>query len=324
MQIYLLNRQGEIPKRLETVERLPDEGFVWLDFTRSEAKDWPLWAEKLSGEKVHEAHVTDSFNDDHPSYYDGTEDYDMLIFKGLTPEECESSSQLIVTKSAAFFMFDKLLITVHAAENVSFLRIKEKFCETRLRFPSTPIGLVHSILDIMVDHYLTIVDELEDRLEHLQDALLDPKNPFEDWQELLHYRKQAHNFELLCEHNLEAIGTWRRRMRIELSENQRVRLDDLTEHLSRVQTHGDALQKDVEVAVQLHFASVSHRTNEIVRTLTAVSIVFFPMTLITGIYGMNFDNMPELHSRWGYFIVLGGMATLGIGLMLWFRRRKVF
>ena len=324
MQIYLLNRQGEIPKRLETVERLPDEGFVWLDFTRSEAKDWPLWAEKLSGEKVHEAHVTDSFNDDHPSYYDGTEDYDMLIFKGLTPEECESSSQLIVTKSAAFFMFDKLLITVHAAENVSFLRIKEKFCETRLRFPSTPIGLVHSILDIMVDHYLTIVDELEDRLEHLQDALLDPKNPFEDWQELLHYRKQAHNFELLCEHNLEAIGTWRRRMRIELSENQRVRLDDLTEHLSRVQTHGDALQKDVEVAVQLHFASVSHRTNEIVRTLTAVSIVFFPMTLITGIYGMNFDNMPELHSRWGYFIVLGGMATLGIGLLLWFKRRKVF
>ena len=324
MQIYLLNRQGEIPKRLETVERLPDEGFVWLDFTRSEAKDWPLWAEKLSGEKVHEAHVTDSFNGDHPSYYDGTEDYDMLIFKGLTPEECESSSQLIVTKSAAFFMFDRLLITVHAAENVSFLRIKEKFCETRLRFPSTPIGLVHSILDIMVDHYLTIVDELEDRLEHLQDALLDPKNPFEDWQELLHYRKQAHNFELLCERNLEAIGTWRRRMRIELSENQRVRLDDLTEHLSRVQTHGDALQKDVEVAVQLHFASVSHRTNEIVRTLTAVSIVFFPMTLITGIYGMNFDNMPELHSRWGYFIVLGGMATLGIGLMLWFRRRKVF
>ena len=324
MQIYLLNRQGEIPKRLETVERLPDAGFVWLDFTRSQAEDWPLWAEKLSGEKVHEAHVTDSFNDDHPSYYDGTEDYDMLIFKGLTPEECESSSQLIVTKSAAFFMFDRLLITVHAAENVSFLRIKEKFCETRLRFPSTPIGLVHSILDIMVDHYLTIVDELEDRLEHLQDALLDPKNPFEDWQELLHYRKQAHNFELLCEHNLEAIGTWRRRMRIELSENQRVRLDDLTEHLSRVQTHGDALQKDVEVAVQLHFASVSHRTNEIVRTLTAVSIVFFPMTLITGIYGMNFDNMPELHSRWGYFIVLGGMATLGIGLLLWFKRRKVF
>ena len=64
-------------------------------------------------------------------------------------------------------------INAIVAENVSFSRVKEKFCETKLRFPSTPIGLVHSILDIMVDRYLMIVDELEDRLEKLQDALLD-------------------------------------------------------------------------------------------------------------------------------------------------------
>ena len=324
MQIYQLNRQGEIPKRIAAVEQLPAEGFIWLDFTRSEARDWPLWVEKLTGEKVHEAHVTDSFNGDHPSYFDGTEDYDMLIFRGLTPEDCESARNLIVTKSAAFFLFDRLLVSVHAAENDSFQRVKEKFCETKLRFPSTPIGLVHSILDIMVDRYLLIVDELEDRLEKLQDALLDPKDPFDDWQELLNYRKQAHQFELLCEHNLQAIGTWRRRMRVELTENQRVRLDDLVEHLTRVQVHGDALQKDVEVAVQLHFASMSHRTNEIVRTLTAVSIVFFPLTLITGLYGMNFDNMPELHWKYGYFMVLGLLASLGIGLVLWLKSRKVF
>ena len=324
MQIYRLNRQGEIPVRLDSIEQLPDEGFIWLDFTRSDARDWPQWAERLTGEKIHDAHIADSFNGDHPSYFDGTEDYDMLIFRGLTPEDCESATDLIVTKSAAFFMFDRLLVTVHAAENVSFSRVKEKFCETKLRFPSTPIGLVHSILDIMVDRYLMIVDELEDRLEKLQDALLDPKDPFDDWRELLSYRKQAHSFELLCEHNLQTIGTWRRRMRVELTENQRVRLDDLVEHLTRVQVHGDALQKDVEVAVQLHFASMSHRTNEIVRTLTAVSIIFFPMTLITGIYGMNFDNMPELHWQHGYFMVLGLLASLGLGLLGWLKYRKVF
>jgi magnesium transporter len=324
MQIYRLNRQGECPVRLDSVEQLPAEGFIWLDFTRSDARDWPQWAERLTGEKVHEAHISDSFNGDHPSYFDGTEDYDMLIFRGLTPEDCESATHLIVTKSAAFFLFDRLLITVHAAENVSFQRVKEKFCETKLRFPSTPLGLVHAILDLMVDRYLTIVDELEDRLEKLQDALLDPKDPFDDWQALLDYRKQAHQFELLCEHNLQTIGTWRRRMRIELTENQRVRIDDLVEHLTRVQVHGDSLQKDVEVAVQLHFAAMSHRTNEVVRTLTAVSIIFFPMTLITGIYGMNFENMPELKWRYGYFAVLALLATLGIGLVLWLKRRKVF
>ena len=60
MQIYRLNRQGEIPVRLDQVEQLPAEGFIWLDFTRSDARDWPQWAERLSGEKIHDAHIAET------------------------------------------------------------------------------------------------------------------------------------------------------------------------------------------------------------------------------------------------------------------------
>jgi Mg2+ and Co2+ transporter CorA len=221
MQIYLFSRQGEVPQRLDSVESLPDEGFVWLDFTRHEAQSWPKRVEQLAGFKVHEDHVADSYNGDHPSVFEGTEDYDMLIFQGLTPEDCESTHNLIVTKSAAFFMFDHLLVSVHASENVSFDVVKRKFCESKLRFPSTPFGLVHVILDTMADRYSTIVDELETRLDHLQDMLLDPKNPFEDWRELLRQRKQAHELELLCEQNQVALDSWKREMRVELSDGDR-------------------------------------------------------------------------------------------------------
>lgn len=324
MQIFQFSRQGERPVRLERIERLPDEGFVWLDFTRQSAGEWSAWAERLAGVKVNEEHITDSFNGDHPSNFDGTEDYDVLIFQGLTPEDCENTQELIVTKSAAFFLFDRLLISVRAAENLSFEAVKKKFCETKLRFPSTPFGLVHVVLDTMVDRYLTITDELEDRLERIGDALMDPKNSFEDWRELMRYRKQAHALELLCDKNLDTLNAWQREMRTEITESQRIRLADLREHIQRVARHADSIQRDIEIAVQLHFASVSHRTNQVMRTLTVLSAIFFPLTLLTGIWGMNFENMPELAWQYGYPFALSVISVVGISLMIWFKRRGLF
>ncbi len=323
MQIFQFSRQGVIPDRLDHVEQLPEEGFIWLDFTRDETVDWTDWAHRLTGMRINIEHVSDSLNEDHPSYSDGTEDYDMLVFQALTPVTRDTQT-LIAPKSAAFFIFDHLLITVRSPQNVSFDSVKRKFCETKLRFPSTPFGMVHVILDMMVERYISITDELEDRLERISDELIDPKSPFEDWQQLMGYRKQAHALELMCGKNIDALDTWRREMRVEISENQRIRLNDLREHIQRVSMHADALQRDIEIAVQLHFSSVAHRTNKIVQSLTVLSAIFFPLTLITGIYGMNFDHMPELHWRYGYFMVLGLLVTVAGALLLFFRRRGIF
>jgi magnesium transporter len=324
MQIYQFGREGQTPVHLEHIETLPADGLIWLDFTRQEARDWPIWAERLTGARINSEHVIDSFNGDHPSSFESVEDYDVLIFQGLTPEDCESTQNLIVTKSAAFFFFDHLLITVRASENVSFDLVKRKFRETRQRFPSTAFGFAHVVLDTMVQRYVTITDELEDRLERIGDALLDPRNPYDDWRELMRYRKQSHALEVLCEKNLDTLDDWQRDMRAELSEGQRVRLTDLREHLERIARHADALQRDIEMAVQLHFAAVGHRTNKVVQTLTVLSAIFFPLTLLTGIWGMNFQHMPELGWRYGYPMALTVISVVGIGLMLYFKRRRLF
>lgn len=323
MQIFQFSRQGERPVRLDSIDKLPSEGFVWLDFTRQNAREWPGWVQRLTGIVVMDEHISDSFNGDHMSCFDGTEDYDVLIFQGLTPEDCESAQNLIVTKSAAFFLFDGLLVSVRASENASFEVVKKKFCETKLRFPSTPFGLVHVVLDTMVERYFTITDELEDRLERIGDALMDPKNPYHDWRELMRYRKQAHALETLCEKNLDTLNAWQREMRTEITESQRIRLNDLREHIERVERHADAIQRDIEIAIQLHFASVSHKTNEVVRSLTVLSAIFFPLTLLTGIWGMNFEHMPELSWRHGYAFALTTISVVGISLMVYFKRRRI-
>lgn len=324
MQIYKFTRLGERPERLTEITELPSEGFVWLDFTRSQARDWPSWAQRLAGVTVNEAHIIASFNGNHPSVFGHGNDYEMVIFQGLTPEDCESTDNLIVTKSAAFFIFDNLLITLRAAENVSFDVVKRNFCEVKLRFPSTPFGLIYVVLDTMVDRYFAITDELEDRLEHISDLLLNPKSDFNDWQPLMRFRKQSHALELLCEKNLEAIDAWQRGMHLETTENQRIRLFDLREHIQRVMHHADSLQRDTEAAIQLHFSVVSHRTNQIMQVLTVLSAIFFPLTLLTGIWGMNFKHMPELDTRYGYFFALALIIGFAGMLLMFFKKRRFF
>jgi len=83
-------------------------------------------------------------------------------------------------------------------------------------------------------------------------------------------------------------------------------------------------ERDLESAIQLHFAIAAERTNRIMRVLTVFSAVFLPLTFLVGVYGMNFDYMPELRWRYGYFFALGFMAALSLGLLLLFKRKRYF
>ena len=74
--------------------------------------------------------------------------------------------------------------------------------------------------------------------------------------------------------------------------------------------------------MDVHLSFQSNRLNQQMRLLTVITVIFMPLTLLTGIYGMNFDNMPELHWHYGYFILLGVMATIIISLLVFFNRRK--
>lgn len=318
--LYFLNRAR--PTQLEKLDTAPTEGFVWLDMVRGEDMDWPALVRHLTGASVHERHVHDADNLQHPSFFDSTSDYDMVVFRGLTPGAEEQGS--FTSRPTVLFLFDHMLLTVRPADSHSIPLIKKRLRENQGRVPLRPEGLMHLILSAIVDRFLELREPLSRQLETWRANLLDPKHPFEDWMTLMEHRSQLRALEMMCEEQEDAVTLWRENTGIDMDDHIMVRYNDLVEHVRRVMKFAADQQNSIESLVQLHFSAVSHRTNEIMRVLTVVSAIFLPLSLVAGIFGMNFVNMPELHYENAYFFALGGMAALGLGLLALFKWKGWF
>jgi magnesium transporter len=257
------------PESLDRLEQLPADGYVWLDFVREDAPDWKAEVERLTGVKAYEPHVVDSMNPDHPSISESTDCYEMIIFRGLASDEIDS----FTSRPTVFFLFEKLLVTVRARESSSVVAVMDRLLERTVRIPRRGAGLLLLVLSAMVDRFMALREPLATRMEEWQDALLDPANPFDDWMSLLRQRNRLQRLERMCDEQADALNAWCEDTIQELDASLTVRLNDVLEHIRRVRTHAQHLESHLESMVQIHFAAVAHRTNDIMRVLTVLTAV---------------------------------------------------
>jgi len=320
MEIFHLVR-GRPPQRIESLETLPAEGFIWLDFVRGKDSGWETWPKRLLGVDLDPRHVVDSRDVAHKAFFDVTASYDLLVFDEIAPQGVEFRLE---TRSAAMFIFERLLLSVRSEDNTSFSTLKQKFAEGATRSPGNVRVLTEMLLDNMAYRFLTIGEAFNQRLEDLQGSLLDPKSSFKEWPRLLEGRRDAYRIEWMCKSQVKTLERWHRQSRIEWSNPEETRLSDIGEHISLLRDAAADLERHIEAAVQIYFASTTYRTNEIVRTLTVFSAIFLPLTFLVGVYGMNFEVMPELGLAFGYPALLFVMLLVAILLLLFFRRRGYF
>ena len=342
MQLFLIEKDQPI-ERIDSAERLPDSGWLWIDAAVSEpAEPWRELAEKLTGVRIFDAHMTDVANETHPSYFDNTSNYEVVIFRGLSAQIEVSDDKTVRAAPGAethhspintqpyriksapitFLLFPRLLITVRPEEAPAIGAVRTRLMTNATRIPATPVELTYRVLNAMVDRYLELRQPLTDKLDRWQRNLLDPRRPFDDWHALLEQRIEIRKLEHLCEEQRDAIQEWRDHHLEQLSDAMNVRLSDLLEHIARVLNHAQRLEQTAESAVQLHFSATANRTNQIMRTLTIITAIFMPLNLITGIYGMNFKEIPGLDWHWGFWVTLGGMGLVACLLLLFFRYKQ--
>src|SRR3569623_1757504 len=198
------------------------------------------------------------------------------------------------------------------------------------RSPATPQELMLRSLNAMVDLYLDLRQPLTSQIDRWQRALRNPRRPFNDWMALLDTRIELHKLDHLCEEQHDALQELRDHFVDSFGnvENHRnhdlllVRINDVMEHVTRVLNHARRLEASIESAVQIHFSAMAHRTSEIMRTLTVITALFMPLTLITGIFGMNFVEMPLLKDKSGFWVTMAMMAIIVAELLFLFRRKR--
>lgn len=323
-------------------QRLPDEGFVWLDVPTGADRGWADDVRRLTGIALFDEHLSDSENASHPSFYDATERYEMIIFRALAfkPDLLDHDPDqpiVIATRPAVFFVLPRCLVTIRAADSRLFASLRERLlsaAQFNQRLPQQPEELMFRLLSAMVDRYLELRKPLTEKLDAWQRQLLNPRRAFRNWAPLLEAKMEIRKLQNLSEEQLDAIQEWRDE-RIEhadpaagthslppISSMLAVRSTDLTEHIQRVLNHARSLESAVESAIQLHYAATSYRTAEIMRVLTVLTAVFMPLTLITGIFGMNFEFLPGIHSRAGFWITLGTMVLIALLLIAFFSAKR--
>ncbi|RUP24987.1 MAG: magnesium transporter CorA, partial [Curvibacter sp.] len=174
--------------------------------------------------------------------------------------------------------------------------------------------------------------ELTRQLDHWQSSLLKPGTRFNNWSALLEARLSLHQLDEICEDQraaiqdwIDALETWPEAQTPAAQRERdllKVRSRDVLEHIERVVHHVRRLEQSAETAVQMHFSAQSNRTNDIMRTLTALTAVFLPLNLIAGIFGMNFEFIPLVHRETGFWWAMGSMGLIALGLIVVFWRKQ--
>ena len=347
---------------------LPEDGFVWCDCDYENARAWVEPMQALTGIRFFDDHLFDAENPAHPSYFDSTHNYEMIVFRGLDMlvpgvaggrtwagdenDDAKAKTHVVAlqaikvkTAPTVFFLASRCLITVRPAGNTVTASIRNRILnavEAKVRLPTGPEDLLLRLVNGLVDRYLDLRQPLTDQLEYWQQQLLNPRRPFRDWLLLLEARSQARRLEQLCEEQHDAIQEWLDERLTHgdsaresagsnapahdhampmLNDNLKVRAYDVIEHINRVLSHAHRIEDSIESAVQLHFSATAHRTNEIMRTLTTITAIFMPLTLITGIFGMNFESIPGLHSPFGFWLTMAAMLVIVLTMLVVFRRK---
>ncbi len=181
--------------------------------------------------------------------------------------------------------------------------------------------LAYSLIDAIVDSYFGILEKIGEKVEMLEDELID--HPMESTLRQIHVlKREMMSLRRSIWPLRELIGAMQRDESPLIAGQTRVYLRDVYDHTIQVIDNIENIRDVVSGMLEIYLSSISNRMNAVMKVLTIIATIFIPLTFVAGVYGMNFRYMPELEWRWGYPAVLALMAAIAGGMLIYFRKKR--
>lgn len=319
MVTILIHRDGKTTRADNFDPAWLEEGsgvIVWVDIAAPTPDDARLLTDVF---QFHELAVEDALAESHHPKVEGYDGYLYTILHGI---DFKASEHEFATHDADFFIGANYLVTVTDGTSRSIPETQTA-CERNSRMLAEgPCALAHRIIDTMVDHYRPEVDKLEERIDELESTVFESGETRATNQEILDLKRDVASLRRIILPQRDVLGRLARREFPQVSEELAYRFRDVYDHVVRITD--DALLYDdrLSAILEAHLSNVSNRLNEVMKFLTIFSVIFMPMTVLTGMYGMN---VPLFHFPGGehvqFWWILGIMATMS-GTLIWIFRRS--
>jgi len=309
-----------------TVVELSEPAFVWLDIVNPTKEELATIAEKYG---LHSTSVQDCLEPEHLPKFEAFDTHTFVILRAWdeeAPPTCTTVQE--VTRKIAIFQAESFLITIHRTEQRWLSTVQQRLAATlveKRRSKGAREGpglyILSQLLDGAVDTYLKPLEVVEAQLDAFEQKVfvertIGSRHFRAELREIRGAKRQVTLAKRLLWRTVDVAH----RMTPGAGKLAPI-LRDVQENVESYHFYADELLDDANTLLNVQLSLAAHRSGEVMRVLTLFSAFFLPLTFIVGVYGMNFDFMPELRSRWGYPAVLVAMALVCLGIYYWFRRR---
>ena len=249
------------------------------------------------------------------------EEHDNFLFFSLKMLSLSGKENYIGVEQVSMLLGKGLLITFQESPGDVFEPLRDRIRQGKGRIRKQKADyLAYALIDAIVDNYFAILERVGEDIEDLEVLLL--KNSGNQAVRRIHMLKRQ---MLLVRRAVwpmrELVNNFEKSESVWLEKSTRIFLRDVYDHTIQIIDSVEVSREIISGLLDIHLSSLSNKTNEVMKVLTIMATIFIPLTFIAGVYGMNFENMPELGWRWGYLAVMIFMFLAAMG-MLWFFRRK--
>ncbi len=268
--------------------------------------------------KIHPLVLEDIVNTGQRPKMEGFEDYLFLVLKMLNYDE---KTNEIRTEQVSLVIGKYFVISFQEREGDVFNQVRERIRKSKGKIRKRGSDyLAYALMDAVVDNYFIVLEKMGEKTEDLEQELL--TKPSSETLQAIHSLKRK---LILLRKSVwplrEAVSGLTRGDSKLIKDSTIVYLRDVYDHTIQVIDTIETLRDTVSGMLDTYLSSISNRMNEVMKVLTIIATIFIPLTFIAGIYGMNFEYMPELEWPWGYFAVWGVMILVAITMCIYFKRR---